>query len=192
MLRTFVNGKIHRLKVTGLQPMNNGSCLICPYLLAAAGIEPFEQVEIYSLTSTARIATYVFPGAAEGELTLNGGAALHFQLGDEVAVVAYRQEEFFSGASCVVVDPADNSILEFVKYEGSDRPLQWPSKTTRRRHFHSAALCNESPMRAVRPHASDAGETRVDEDDPDRRGTFGYRLPITSHLCRAPSVLGMS
>ena len=88
MLRTFVNGKIHQLKVTGLQPKYSGSCLICPELLAAAGIEPFEKVEIYSLTSTARIATYVFPGAVEGEFTLNGGAALHFRLGDRVALVA--------------------------------------------------------------------------------------------------------
>ena len=53
MLRTFVSGKIHQLKVTGLQPDYSGSCLICPELLAAAGIEPFEKVEIYSLTSTA-------------------------------------------------------------------------------------------------------------------------------------------
>ena len=117
MLRTFVNGKIHRLKVTGLQPMYNGSCLICPELLAAAGIEPFERVEIYSLSSTARIATYVFPGAAKGEFTLNGGAALHFRLGDQVAVVSYREEERFSGASCVVADPSDNSIAELVPYE---------------------------------------------------------------------------
>jgi aspartate 1-decarboxylase len=117
MLRTFVNGKIHRLKVTGLQPMYNGSCLICPDLLATAGIEPFERVEIYSLTSTARIATYVFPGAGRGEFTLNGGAALHFRLGDEVAVVSYREEEVFSGASCVVVDPSDNTIAELRRYE---------------------------------------------------------------------------
>ena len=112
MLRIFVTGKIHQPKVTGVQPGYNGSCLICPDLLAAAGIEPFERVELYSLTSTARIATYVFPGAAEGEFTLNGGAALHFRLGDRVAVVAYRQEESFSGASCVFVDPSDNSIAE--------------------------------------------------------------------------------
>ena len=88
MLRTFVNGKIHQLKVTGFQPGYNGSCLICPDLLAAAGIEPFEKVEIYSLTSTARIATYVFPGAAEGEFTLNGSAALHFRLGDLILSAA--------------------------------------------------------------------------------------------------------
>src|SRR5437868_14552659 len=98
MLRTFVNGKIHQLKVTGLQPMYNGSCLICPELLAAAGIEPFERVELYSLTSTARIATYVFPGAVKGEFTLNGGAALHFSLGDQLAVVAYPEEDTFPGA----------------------------------------------------------------------------------------------
>jgi aspartate 1-decarboxylase len=117
MLRTFVSGKIHQLKVTGLQPGYNGSCLICPSLLAAAEIEPFERVEIYSLTSTARIATYVFPGAAEGEFTLNGGAALHFGIGDRVAVVAYRQEEAFSGANCVIVDPSDNSIVQTVRYQ---------------------------------------------------------------------------
>jgi aspartate 1-decarboxylase len=116
MLRTFVGGKIHQLKVTGLQPGYNGSCLICPNLLAAAGVEPFERVEIYSLTSTARIATYVFPGATEGEFTLNGGAALHFRIGDRVAVVAYRQEETFSGANCVIVDPVDNSVVQSLRY----------------------------------------------------------------------------
>src|ERR1700693_900681 len=89
----------------------------CPELLAAAGIEPFERVEIYSLTSTARIATYVFPGAAEGEFTLNGGAALHFLLEDRVAVVAYRQEQKFSGANCVIVDPVDNSVMQMLRYD---------------------------------------------------------------------------
>ena len=116
MLRTFVSGKIHRLKVTGLKPMYNGSCLICPELLAAAGIEPFERVEIYSLTSTARIATYVFPGAVKGEFTLNGGAALHFSVGDQVAVVAYREEETFTGANCVIVSPSDNSVAQILRY----------------------------------------------------------------------------
>jgi aspartate 1-decarboxylase len=120
MLRTFVNGKIHRLKVTGLEPAYNGSCRICADLLAAAGIEPFEKVEIYSMTSLARIATYVFPGAAKGEFALNGGAALHFRIGDRVAVVTYRQEEAFSGAKCVIVDPSDNSIERILSYEHVD------------------------------------------------------------------------
>jgi aspartate 1-decarboxylase len=120
MLRTFVNGKIHQLKVTGLEPAYNGSCRICPELLAAAGIAPFEKVELYSMTSTARIMTYVFPGAAKGEFTLNGGAALHFRVGDRVAVVTYRQEEAFSGANCLIVNPADNSIERILSYEHVD------------------------------------------------------------------------
>ena len=120
MLRTFVNGKIHQLKVTGLQPAYNGSCRICPELLAAAGIAPFEKVEIYSMTSQARIATYVFPGAAKGEFALNGGAALHLRIGDRVAVVTYRQEEAFSGAKCVIVNPSDNSIERILSYEHVD------------------------------------------------------------------------
>src|SRR5262249_14298384 len=135
MFRTFVSGKIHRLRVSGLRPKYNGSCLICPELLAAAGIEPFEKVEIYSLTSTARIATYVFPGAAEGEFTLNGGAALPFPLGHEVAAGASRQEESFRGASCVVVDPADNSIAQLLQYEPTDESsakpnTRWPTTRT--------------------------------------------------------------
>jgi aspartate 1-decarboxylase len=141
MLRTFVSGKLHRLKVTGLHPMYNGSCLICPKLLAAAGIEPFERVEIYSLTSRARIATYVFPGAGPGEFTLNGGAALHFRLGDQVVVVAYRKEEVFCGASCVVVNPSDNTIAEQLRYESPGE----------------AAGRSDSPTRPARVYRPDLG-----------------------------------
>jgi aspartate 1-decarboxylase len=122
MLRTFVSGKIHRLRVTALEPAYNGSCQICPELLAAAGITPFERVEIYSMTSLTRIATYAFPGAANGEFTLRGSAAQHFRIGDQVAVVTYRQEERFGGAKCVLVDPSDNSIEQILAYGYCDEP----------------------------------------------------------------------
>jgi aspartate 1-decarboxylase len=117
MLRTFVQGKIHRIKVTDLKPHYNGSCLISPDLMEAAGIAPFERVELYSLTNATRIATYVFPGAEKGQFSVNGGAALQFEVGEEVVVVAYRQEAVFSGAACVVVDPAENTIAEVLRYE---------------------------------------------------------------------------
>lgn len=117
MLRTFVQGKIHKIKITALNPGYNGSCLISPDLMEAAGIAPFERVELYSLTTQARLATYVFPGAKKGEFILNGGAALHFNVGDEVVVVAYRQEEQFSGAQCVITDPIDNTVAQVLRYE---------------------------------------------------------------------------
>src|SRR5580700_7739090 len=104
MLKTFVNGKIHRLRITALQPHYNGSCLIDPALLEASGIEPFEKVEIYGLTSKSRIATYVFPGAGRGDFKLNGGPAHCFPLGDEAVVVPYRPEETSTGADGVIVN----------------------------------------------------------------------------------------
>jgi aspartate 1-decarboxylase len=125
MLKQFVNGKIHRLRVTALQPNYNGSCLIDPSLMEAAGIDPFEKVEIYSLKTKARISTYVFPGGKTGEFKLNGGAALHFSDGDEVVVVSYRLEEEFTGAHCVVVDPTNNTIAEVIRYES--RPIHLAS-----------------------------------------------------------------
>jgi len=150
MLRTFVSGKIHRLKVTGLKPMYNGSCLICPELLAAAGIEPFERVEIYSLTSTTRIATYVFPGATKGEFTLNGGAALHFHLGDQVALVAYRQEGTFSGANCVIVDPYDNSIAQMLRYESAAESSVWWQRLSRALRLNSSYYRNDAGSKCFR------------------------------------------
>ncbi len=119
MSRAYVSGKLHRLAVTALEPHYNGSCLIDPALMEAAGIQPFEKVEIYGLNSRSRITTYVFPGAGSGEFKLNGGAALHFELGDEVVVVTYRWEDHFSGAACVIIDPSDNSIAEVLQYQAN-------------------------------------------------------------------------
>jgi aspartate 1-decarboxylase len=150
MGRTFVSGKVHQLKVTGLNAAYNGSCLICPELLAAAGISSFERVEIYSLTTTARIATYVFPGAKIGEFTLRGGAALHFKIGDQVAVVAYREEEQFSGANCVIVDPSDNSILQQLRYEAANEATNDATDA-------SLAAPTEVSLTGARPPGSDTG-----------------------------------
>src|SRR5258708_39258154 len=127
MLPSFVQGKIHRIRIPRLQPGYNGSCLICPDLMEAAGIAPFERVELYSLKTQARIATYVFPGAKKGEFILNGGAALHFTIGDEVVVVAYRQESQFTGANCVIAEPDGNTIAEVVRYEMPAVELPAPS-----------------------------------------------------------------
>jgi aspartate 1-decarboxylase len=66
----------------------------------------------------------VFPGATKGEFTLNDGAALHFRVGDRVAVVTYRQEEAFSGANCVIVNPADNSIERILPYGRVKEPAR--------------------------------------------------------------------
>ena len=56
------------------------------------------------------------PSVSAGAFAIRQGAALHFRLGDRVAVVAYGQEESFSGANCVIVDPLEYSIAETLRY----------------------------------------------------------------------------
>jgi aspartate 1-decarboxylase len=117
VLRNYVQGKLHGLRITQCKLKYNGSCEIDPALLRAARIDYYEQVHIYNMTNGARFVTYVFPGGAPGAFTLNGGAARHGAEGDECIVVAYRQEEKFSGAKCVIINPADNSVKEVMEYE---------------------------------------------------------------------------
>jgi aspartate 1-decarboxylase len=119
MLRNFVHGKLHGLRVTQCKLKYNGSCEIDPDLLRAAGISYYEQVHVLNMTNGARIITYVFPGGGPGQFTLNGGAARHGAEGDECIVIAYRQEAAFSGAKCVIINPADNSVKEIMDY-GAD------------------------------------------------------------------------
>lgn len=120
MLRTFVQGKIHGLRVTETKLGYNGSCEIDPALLRAAGLAYYEQVHIFNITNGARIVTYVFPGGKPGGFTLNGGAARHGAVGDRCIVVAFRQEERFSGAKCVIIDPENNSVREVLDYDPAE------------------------------------------------------------------------
>jgi aspartate 1-decarboxylase len=115
MLRTFIHGKIHGARLTEVKLHYNGSAEIDTALLDAAGIAPFEQIQVVNVNTGARIITYAFPGK-KGAFTLNGGAARHGSPGDICLVIAYRQEEKFSGANVIFVDPADNSIRETMHY----------------------------------------------------------------------------
>jgi len=121
MLRTFVHGKIHGVRITECKLRYNGSAEVDTALLAASGISPFEQVQIVNLNTGARLVTYAFPGKP-GSFTLNGGAARLGAVGDDCLVIAYRQEEKFSGAEVVFVNPKDNSISETMHYPAAADP----------------------------------------------------------------------
>jgi aspartate 1-decarboxylase len=116
MMRNFVHGKLHGLRITECKLRYNGSCEIDPVLLQAAGIDYYEQVHILNMDNGSRIITYVFPGGTPGSFTLNGGAARHGAVGDLCIVVAYRQQAEFSGGKCVIIDPAANTVREVLDY----------------------------------------------------------------------------
>ena len=113
MRLSFLKSKIHRAVVTGARLDYEGSISIDPRLCEAAGLHPFERVEIYNCNNGARLATYVIHGRP-GEICLNGAAARHAQTGDRVIIACYADLESGEVAahrpSLVFVDQANRPL----------------------------------------------------------------------------------
>ncbi len=113
MRLSFLKSKIHRAVVTDANLAYEGSVSIDPRLCEAAGLHPFERVEIYNCNNGARIATYVIHGKP-GEICLNGAAARHAQTGDLVIIACYVDLEPSEVAghqpSLVFVDEANQAV----------------------------------------------------------------------------------
>lgn len=94
MIRTLLNGKIHRATVTDADLDYIGSITLDPILMEAAGILEFERVQVVDITNGARLETYAIPGdPGSGTVQLNGAAAHLIQTSDLVIVMAYGQYE---------------------------------------------------------------------------------------------------
>ncbi len=87
-LRNFLRGKIHRATLTECNVDYEGSISIDPVLLQAAGIAPFEQVDVYNINNGERLTTYAIVGGP-GEICLNGAAALKGEAGQKVIIACY-------------------------------------------------------------------------------------------------------
>lgn len=85
---TLLKCKIHRARVTGAVLDYEGSISICPDLIRAAGLLPWEKVDIYNINTGHRFSTYVIEGN-KGDICLNGAAARLVQAGDLVIICAY-------------------------------------------------------------------------------------------------------
>jgi aspartate 1-decarboxylase len=93
MLRTFMKSKIHRATVTEANLHYVGSITLDARLMKAAGLLPYEQVDVLNVSNGARLTTYVIVGSkpGNGEVCLNGAAARLCRKGDLVLVVSYAQ-----------------------------------------------------------------------------------------------------
>ncbi len=90
MQRKMLVGKIHRAVVTGADVHYVGSITLDPALMEAAGILPWELVQVVDVENGARLETYVIPGArGSGAVQLNGAAARLVHPGDHVIVMNY-------------------------------------------------------------------------------------------------------
>ncbi|OGW16470.1 MAG: aspartate 1-decarboxylase [Nitrospinae bacterium RIFCSPLOWO2_12_FULL_45_22] len=116
MQRIMFKSKIHRAKVTDANLNYEGSITIDVELLEAAGILPYEQVQIYNINNGQRFETYVFDGErGSGTICLNGAAARCVAVGDLIIIASYgimnEQEALNLKPKAILVD-ANNRIIK--------------------------------------------------------------------------------
>jgi aspartate 1-decarboxylase len=121
-------GKIHRAVVTGADVNYVGSITVDPVLLQAAGILPYERVQVVDVENGARLETYTIPGApGMGEIQLNGAAARLVAVGDHVIIMAYgllSSEEAATYRPKVVMVGEGNSIKRELFYGDQSLAMQ--------------------------------------------------------------------
>ncbi len=115
-IRSFLQAKIHRATLTNTHVEYEGSVSICPRLLDAAGILPFEQVDVYNLDNGERLTTYAMSGDTN-EVKLNGAAAHKGAAGQRVIIAAYcclNDQEWPLHKPVVVLVDENNKIKEIL------------------------------------------------------------------------------
>jgi aspartate 1-decarboxylase len=92
MLKTVLNSKIHRAKVTECDLDYVGSITIDRNLMDAVGLVENEQVHVLDVNNGSRLTTYVIEGErGSGAIAINGPAARLVSKGDLVIICAYAQ-----------------------------------------------------------------------------------------------------
>lgn len=118
MIRTMMNAKIHRARVTEANLNYVGSITIDQDILDAVDILPNEKVAIVNNNNGARLETYVIAGErGSGKICLNGAAARLVQVGDVVIIMTYVQldeTELKTHSPKVAVMNEHNEIVEMI------------------------------------------------------------------------------
>lgn len=92
MLKTVLNSKIHRAKVTECDLDYVGSITIDRNLMDTVGLVENEQVHVLDVNNGTRLTTYVIEGErGSGAIAINGPAARLVSKGDLVIICAYAQ-----------------------------------------------------------------------------------------------------
>ena len=90
MLRTMLQAKLHRVRVTQSELHYEGSCAIDDNLLDAAGIMEYQAIDIYNVTNGERFSTYAIRAQrGSGTISVNGAAAHKANPGDILIVAAF-------------------------------------------------------------------------------------------------------
>lgn len=130
MLLTLCKGKLHRATVTQAELHYVGSITIAADLMAAAGLVPWEKVQVVDVANGARFETYALAGTAgSGVVCVNGAAARLVQVGDPVIIIAYAQltpEEARDFRPTIALLDPDNTVREVLTPSQTDDLARHP------------------------------------------------------------------
>ena len=128
MIRTMMNGKIHRARVTESNLNYVGSITIDADILDAVDILPNEKVAIVNNNNGARFETYVIAGErGSGKICLNGAASRLVEVDDVVIIMTYvalNEEELQSHVPKVAVMNEYNQITQMLHEKESQTILE--------------------------------------------------------------------
>lgn len=116
MNSTYLKSKIHGARLTGKKLHYDGSIEIDTEIMARAGIDPYEQVQVLNFNTGARLITYTLPGKPGSKtFALAGPSARLGEIGDKIIVITYAQltrDEAKNHKPRVIVMDENNEIVE--------------------------------------------------------------------------------
>lgn len=86
--RKLLAGKIHRATVTAADVNYEGSLTVPPELLSAAGIAPYEAIQVWNTSRGTRLETYAIAGVSGSSQICANGAAAHLVRPGDVIILA--------------------------------------------------------------------------------------------------------
>jgi aspartate 1-decarboxylase len=90
MLRTMLQAKLHRVRVTQSELHYEGSCAIDDDLLDTSGIMEYQAIDIYNVSNGERFSTYAIRAQrGSGTISVNGAAAHKAKPGDILIIASY-------------------------------------------------------------------------------------------------------
>ena len=113
MLREVLKSKLHRAMVTDADVDYEGSIEIPLDLMEGADLWAGEKVLVASITTGARLETYVLEGKPRtGKILINGGAAHLIKAGERVTVMGFGLSETPVRPKILLLDEKNHVLRE--------------------------------------------------------------------------------
>jgi aspartate 1-decarboxylase len=113
MFREVLKSKLHRAMITDADVEYEGSIEIPSDLMAGADLWAGEKVLVASITTGARLETYVLQGKpGTGKILINGGAAHLIRAGERVTIMAFGYSERELDPKILLLDDSNRIVRE--------------------------------------------------------------------------------